>query len=149
MRNPIPTPYCVKPLKRLAGINPEVDPSFGVTPRQAAHVPPVQGKSKGHRAERPGPCKWLTHLPRVRLGAISSAAALALAGVLTLATVVARLAAAVALTGILSLAGVLLLKELGGNLAVGGGGNGIGGGCVLGDYRIAGHETGQRGAHHQ
>src|SRR5208283_550932 len=148
MRNPIPTPYCVKPLKRLAGIIPEIDPSFGVTPRLTAHSPPVRGKSKGHRAERTGPCGWLIML-LWRLGAVGSAAALALAGVLALATVVARFAAAVALTGVLSLAGVFLLKEFGGNLAVVGGGNGIGGGCVLGDYRIAGHETGQRGAHHQ
>src|SRR5271166_2010730 len=103
---------------------------------------PGREKDKGHSADRSGPCDWLACLLRRRLGAIGGAAALALAGVLALATVVARFAAAVALTGILTLAGVLLLKEFGGNLAVVGGGNGIGGGCVLGDYRIAGHETG-------
>src|SRR5271157_2067944 len=117
MRNPIPTPYCVKPLKQLAGIIPEVDPSFGATPRRAAHLPPGRGKSKGHRTDRSGPCGSLICLLR-RLGAVGSTAALALARVLALATVVARFAAALALTGILSLAGVLICKEFGGNLSI-------------------------------
>jgi len=81
-------------------------------------MPPRREKEKGHRTDRSGPLDWSICLLQVGLGAIGSAATLALAGVLALATVVARFAAALALTGILSLAGVLILKEFGGNLSI-------------------------------
>src|ERR1700678_3939234 len=99
----------------------------------------------------PALCKWLLDLLRGWLGTIGSTATFTLTGVLALAAVITRFAAALAFAGILSLAGMFFGLILGGagDLAVVPQRNRISGGGVLRHHGIAGHQTGQRGAHHQ
>ena len=104
-----------------------------------------KSKRQGPQRDCLGPCAGVLCLLSWWLGAIGSAASLALARVLSLATIVTGFTAALSLAGILSLAGMLILEEAAasaaGKLSVARG-NGSCGVSGLGDGGIARHETG-------
>src|ERR1700693_5338060 len=120
MRNPIPIPYSVKPLKRFAGIC--VPSGLGTGWWTTLLTTLRTGLRTTLRRAGQGRPPWVCRFalddgPQV--GYLGGAAAFALAGVLPLAAVIAGLTAALALAGVLAFAGVLVGQSQGTRQAAG------------------------------